>query len=219
MKLLILTVLLPFFATSGAFAQTFFCSAFSITNVYQDKFNPNDYLFSIQCVAGPNEFASYPVVSAVVDCNGDTVATGVLFYFGHFGQTIQDYPVTLTGNGDINCYPLTASFIINYEPGFTDTCQLIYGNAGLNNLVQKQEQISIVPNPSSTHITIGTSFPIHELKSIALIDASGKVHDITYSKINTNEYFLDVSSLNSGFYVVNFLTSDEKTYREVFVKE
>ncbi|MFM2207149.1 MAG: hypothetical protein RL213_1124 [Bacteroidota bacterium] len=138
----------------SASAQTFFCSAFSVTNVYPDTITAGDYWISIQCIAGPNEFVSYPIVSTVVDGNGDTVATGGLFYFGQFGQTTQDYPVTLTGNGSLTGYPLTAYFIINYDPGFTDTCQLNYGTSGLIPTPASTEKINLYPNPARHTINV-----------------------------------------------------------------
>jgi hypothetical protein len=192
---LILFLGLPYISIS----QTFFCSAFSITNVYPDSLNPGDYQLSIQCIAGPNEFVSYPFVPSVLDCNGDTVATGGLFYFGQLGQTTQDYPVTLTGNGDINCYPLTASFVINYDPGFTDTCQLTYGASGLDQQLNNNQSIRVSPNPASNLITLSASQNFIG-KAYAICDALGK--PVLTGTISSESIPVDVSKLASGMYLI-----------------
>ncbi|MFM7684024.1 MAG: hypothetical protein ACKO7P_14975, partial [Bacteroidota bacterium] len=56
------------------FSQTIPCSNFTITGSYPDTINSNDYQISINFNAGPNDIVNYPHVSAVLDCNGDTVA-------------------------------------------------------------------------------------------------------------------------------------------------
>ncbi len=213
MKLQLVILSLIFFISKSTvvFSQTFFCSAFSITNVYPDSINPGDYQLSIQCIAGPNEFASYPVVSSVVDCNGDTVATGNLFWFGQFGQTTQDYPVTLTGNGDIACYPLTASFIINYEPGFTDTCQLSYGITGLETTSEAKKIPSIYPNPVNDVLYI-EGLQENLDGDFKILNTIGQV--VMESKMAEK---IKIDSLPMGSYV--FVISNEKIkYTSKFIK-
>jgi hypothetical protein len=192
---LILILGLPYTSIS----QTFSCSDFSITNAYPDSINPDDYQLSIQCTAGSNDFVNYPFVSTVLDCNGDTVATGGLFYFGQFGQTTQDYPVTLTGNGDINCYPLTASFVINYDLGFTDTCQLTYGTSGLDQQLNDYKSIRISPNPASNLITLIASQKFVG-KAYEICDALGK--PVLTGTISSESIPVDISNLARGMYLI-----------------
>jgi hypothetical protein len=183
----------------AASAQTFFCSAFSVTNIHPDTVTAGVYQLSIQCVAGPNEFVSYPIVSAVVDGNGDTVATGGLFYFGQFGQTTLDYPVTLTGNGSMTIYPLTAYFIINYSPGFTDTCQLYYGTSGLLALNAPAGEITIYPNPAAE--TIRVAVPESLVGSTySVVDISGRT--ALKGKVPANTTSLFVDELPGGTYFI-----------------
>jgi hypothetical protein len=192
------------------FSQTFFCSAFSVTNVYPDTINPGDYQLSIQCIAGPNEFVSYPFVPIVLDCNGDTVATGGMFYFGQLGQTTQDYPVTLTGNGDITCYPLTASFIINYEPGFTDTCQLTYNSTGLATETYDIHTFSISPNPAYNQITL-TSSPDFIGAPYAILDLTGKM--VASGVIDAEHISIDTWGLSDGIYILNTKDISRKIWK------
>jgi hypothetical protein len=95
-KLGVLTML--FWTKVIIFSQTISCSNFSITGIYPDTINPNDYQISLNFNANQSEFVAYPHFSAVLNCNGYTLATGDLFYFGQLGQTVQDYPVTITSN-------------------------------------------------------------------------------------------------------------------------
>ena len=208
---LILSIAFSVSMTFVGFSQSFFCSAFSIMNVYPDSINPGDYQLSIQCIAGPNEFASYPVVSSVVDCNGDTVATGGLFYFGQLGQTTQDYPVTLTGNGDINCYPLTASFIINYEPGFTDTCQLTYGSTGNVSAFQELEQFTSYPNPAVDEITL-LSGPNFTGTTYTICDTFGKT--VLTGRIIAEQTSIELLGLAEGLYFLNARNVSHKIIKQ-----
>jgi hypothetical protein len=196
---ILLSVIIYMVSLGSSFSQTFSCSDFSITNVYPDSINPGDYQLSIQCTAGSNDFVNYPFVSTVLDCSGDTVATGGLFYFGQFGQTTQDYPVTLTGNGDINCYPLTASFAINYDLGFTDTCQLTYGASGLDQQLNGHQSIRISPNPASNLITLNVS-PNFIGKAYALCDALGK--PVLTGTMSSESIPVDISNLARGIYLI-----------------
>ncbi len=205
---LLLLVFFYILTLGSSFSQTFSCSDFSITNVYPDSINPGDYQLSIQCTAGSNDFVNYPFVSTVLDCNGDTVATGGLFYFGQFGQTTQDYPVTLTGNGDINCYPLTASFAINYDLGFTDTCQLTYGASGLDQQLNGHQSIRVSPNPASNLITLNAS-PNFIGKAYALCDALGK--PVLTGIFSSESIPVDISHLARGMYLI-------KVEGNVFIK-
>lgn len=208
---LILSIAFIVSMTTVGFSQSFFCSSFSIMNVYPDTINPGDYQLSIQCIAGPNEFASYPIVSSVVDCNGDTVATGGLFYFGQLGQTTQDYPVTLTGNGDINCYPLTASFIINYDPGFTDTCQLTYGSTGQVQTIQEREQFTSYPNPAGDQITL-LSGPIFTGTTYTISDTFGKT--VLTGRIIAEHTSIELLGLSEGLYFLNARNVSHKIIKQ-----
>lgn len=199
---------------SFSHAQTFFCSAFSITNTFPDSTNPNGYLFSIQCVAGPNEFVSYPFLPVVMDCNGDTVATGNLFWFGQTGQSSQDYPVTLTGNGDISCYPLTANFIINYDPGFTDTCLLSYGTTGVPVQDDPPHGTHIYPNPVKSSINIYSN-PVHSSETYIVYDKLGKT--VTSGEITGEITTADFSDLETGLYLISIGENRKSTFK--FIKD
>jgi hypothetical protein len=120
--ILIASLLFPF---SGR-AQTgvFSCSDISIASVTANEFDSTTTLINIQLEGSAADFMNYPIVTSVTDCNGNVIATGSLFYFGQFGQSVQGYPVSLI-NGPI-CYPITAEFIFGDMNLVNDTCQLTY---------------------------------------------------------------------------------------------
>lgn len=185
-----------YFVVPMGYTQTNSCAEFSITQVYPDSLNTNDYQISIQSSSGPLEIVNYPHVTAVLDCNGDTVATGGLFWFGQFGETIQDYPVTLTGEGSITCYPLTAIFIYGVDGGIEDTCFLSYGIVGLNNSLGDVLPNTVYPNPSNHVIQLGeipeTAFRI--VNSVGQVEMIGKTQGvINVEFLKSGAYFLELN--------------------------
>ena len=178
------------------FSQTIPCSNFAITGSYPDSLNPNDYQITINFNAGQNDFVDYPHVSAVLDCNGDTVATGGLFYFGQFGQTTQDYPVTVIDTTTW-CEPLTAIFI--YGSGTlsqVDTCLLPFQLASITDLLEVQN-IMIYPNPTTERISVTVSIELLG-STFQIINQVGQV--LIEGKINSKNQKIEVITLSSGFY-------------------
>jgi hypothetical protein len=179
-------------------SQTISCSNFSITGSYPDTINLNDYQISINFNSDPNEIVGYPHVSAVLDCNGDTVATGGLFYFGQLGQTTQDYPVTISNNSSW-CEPLTAVFI--YGSGSlneSDTCSLVFQSATIANNF-KTEKIAIYFNLASSELSfLGYSTKLKG--QLTILNSMGNVvwegeyqSKIKFESYPNGLYFLNLS--------------------------
>jgi hypothetical protein len=178
------------------FSQTIPCSNFAITGSYPDTVNPNDYQITINFIEGQNDFVDYPHVSAVLDCNGDTVATGGLFYFGQLGQTTQDYPVTVIDTTTW-CEPLTAIFIYGSGPlSQVDTCLLPFQLASITDLLEVQNTM-IYPNPATERISVTVS---NELlgSTFQITNQVGQV--IIEGKINSKNQKIEVNTSSSGFY-------------------
>jgi hypothetical protein len=185
-----------YFIVPIGYTQTISCSDFSITEVYPDSLNANDYQISIQSTAVPLQIVNYPYVSAVLDCNADTVATGGLFWFGQMGETIQNYPVTLTGNGSMACYPLTVIFIYGLDTGIEDTCFLSYNFVGLNASLSNVSIDLIYPNPSNLVIQLGEipEIDFRIINTIGQIELIGKTQGvINVEFLNSGAYFLELS--------------------------
>lgn len=114
------TFLLIILSTTFANAQSITCNDFSILG-YEPEL-PGHSILHIRLEGDSMDFISYPYISFVTDCNGDTIATGSPSFFGQMGQTVQSYPVT----GDITntCLPINVEFVFGNTNFETDTCIL-----------------------------------------------------------------------------------------------
>jgi len=111
----------------SAKAQTTSCDLLSVTGINFDTAAAENAQVSIQFSGIVNEFIGYPLITSVQNCNGDTVASGTLSWFGQLGQTQQEYPVTVTG--DISCGPLTVNFQYLDDQGNEVMCPLSFNPA------------------------------------------------------------------------------------------
>ena len=197
------------FTTFITSSQTIPCSNFTITGSYPDTINSNDYQISINFNAGPNDIVNYPIVSAVLDCNGDTVATGGLFYFGQLGQTTQDYPVTILDTTSW-CEPLTAIFI--YGSGTlneADTCILNFQSAAFGD-VSEEQYVSIYPNPVSEFLHVSVSNDLIG-KSYQIVNQLGQV--VLTGKIDNKNLTLDLANLEKGIYILEVQTVKKELFK------
>jgi hypothetical protein len=201
MKKLAIVISLVFFGTTSTYAQTIPCSNFTITGSYPDTLNPNDYQISINFNAGSNEIVNYPYISAILDCNGDTVAIGGLFYFAQLGQTTQDYPVTLVDTSSW-CDPLTAVFIYGSGPlNEEDTCLFTFQTASITGITEvEKNQVFFYPNPVNDKFIISVT-PALIGESFRIIDELGKV--VKMGELNALKTEVLMSGIESGIYSVN----------------
>lgn len=117
-----LTSLSILLSTTFANAQAITCDDFSILGIGNDLVNSGSSLVHIKLASEEVNFINYPFISVVMDCNGDTIATGTMVFFGQLGQSVQSYPVN--GNIENACLPLTVEFIFGNTNLENDTCFL-----------------------------------------------------------------------------------------------
>jgi hypothetical protein len=192
----------------SAFLQAQTCTDFIINSVMPDSTEPNSFQISIQNNRNASDMVNYPHVAFITNCNADTVANGTLFWFGQFGQTTQDYPVTLSGIGSITCLPLTAYFVFSDNSGNTDTCQLIYSSTNIYNQTSDKGELIIYPNPSTTQIFI----KINEKNRGAKFNIFNSTGKTVISGFLNNENSLDISTLDNGVYFLNLENHKIKTF-------
>lgn len=77
---------------------------------------------------------------------------------------------------------------------------------------------SVFPNPSSDQIRIRFSCSVSKLEVLSIVDLPGRKYNLQFSHRGDNEYILDVSSLPGGYYIINFLADDGRSYNTSFVK-
>lgn len=190
-KTLFLTLFIVLNYCSALFAQTANCSDFLIVGVSPDTLTPIGYNVSIQFNATPDVFINYPYVSALLDCNGDTVATGNMAFFGQVGQTTNDFPISVSGS--LACEPLTAVFLFD-----NDTCLLTFGaTAGISNFSEAIGEFFIFPNPSINQVNIQTN--LSQIGTSYLVyDPTGKL--MLTGKINSENTTVDISNFSNGMY-------------------
>ncbi|MFM7566242.1 MAG: hypothetical protein ACKO4K_05810 [Flavobacteriales bacterium] len=161
------------------------CGNLSITTIYPDSLTQGNYWIGIAFSGSANQFISYPHVSSVLNCQGDTLATGNLFYFAQMGQTSQDYPVGTTNA--VWCEPLTIQFIYGDSLLVNDTCYFTYGLA--KTFTTHDDHLPLLfPNPiEEAFQVIVPSDYIGE--SYILVDAFGTIleHQVVIEKAFTME--------------------------------
>lgn len=192
--------LLSFIAFSGvhsqSYSQTNWCGDFSITGITSDSIDPNTLQISIAFSASASSFANYPYIAAIIDCQGDTVATGNMFWFGQFGQSTIDYPVL--SNGAIPCEPYTAVFLYSDNSGQTDTCFLnSNGTSSIDNAVEQSWRIS--PNPAEDVLLL--QLPQVALGAeLLLMDISGKL--MLEKQVSELSMSINISEIPRGTYFI-----------------
>lgn len=178
-------------------SQTSSCGDFTIVNIAADSINQNTLQISINYNGPSNAIVNYPYISALLDCNGDTVATGNMFWFGQLGQSTIEYPV-LSNNGT-PCQPLTAIFIYGDINMVNDTCLLSFnGSTGITE--NPDSKIHVFPNPTADFIHI--LFPNQALGAFAeLSDVFGRIR--WRRKIDETHTTLDLGELPQGTYYLS----------------
>lgn len=174
------------------------CGNFSLTTIYPDSLTLGNYWIGIAFTGSANQFISYPYVSSVLNCQGDTLATGDLFYFAQMGQTSQDYPVGATNA--VWCEPLTIQFIYGDSLLVNDTCYFTSNSASaLENTIA--EVPSLYPNP--TDGTLALKIPMSYLGgSYVLLDALGKT--VKQGQCTVLDLTLQLSGQSKGLYRLYF---------------
>lgn len=186
--------------------QNITCADFTILSVAPDTVDPNTAQITIQFNDTATMIASYPHVSGVLDCNGDTVATGSMFYFAQLGQTTQDYPVTLSGS--LSCLPLSMVFVFGNDLNATDTCLLTFGNSTGVSTAANQPLISCYPNPTIDKVYI--EVPAASMgDTFLLCDNTGKL--IRKGCVTAERLELNLMDLPDGMYFFNLLSGKRTT--------
>jgi len=192
-----LTILVASLFTITSTAQNFTCDQLTITSIGPDEFDVNNTLINIQMGGSNMDFINYPYIPVIWDCNGDSVSSGQVFFFGQIGQTTQGYPVSEL-SADV-CYPITVQFVFGNLDFETDTCLLTYDTSALSVQLIKEDEFTLFPNPTAGDVQlniaeqlIGTNY--------TLLDATGR--DVLTDKIRSASTTLSLESLPAGVYML-----------------
>ena len=184
------------------------CSLFSILGVESDTLNSEFTLLNIAMGGEPFDQVNYPHISVLTDCDGDTVATGSIFFFGQLGQTEQGYPVTAFGM-DV-CFPLTAEFVFGDMSFEDDTCYFTLDGPVSAAGKMRDSELKLFPVPALNELklTLSQSFIG---SSFQVFDAMGKEYLNGIIMANTMSW--DVSQWPNGVYVLAINGKDSRTLK------
>jgi hypothetical protein len=179
-------ITLTFIMSHLTTAQSIVCSGFSVTNFQTDT-------ISIYFAADPSYMVSYPLITAVTNCDGDTIAqqSGISF-FGHPGQTTLQYEIDITGQ---TCLPMIIHLNYNTETS-NETCLLAYNSPITTVNEIEHEKQSVYPNPSTSMVKI--NLPLSEGLPYTIFTGSGV--QVTSGKVKNSE--IDITHLSRGFYYI-----------------
>ena len=99
---------------------------------------------------------------------------------------------------------------INFKAHFVSTL-------GIDEL--KPSVFHIYPNPTSEHLTIKLKENIGKINQLSVYDVLGKEYHLDNKQNGTTEYWINVSSLGPGFYLIKCQTDDGKLYHGEFIKQ
>lgn len=179
-------------------AQDIHCDAFCITEVRMDSTAPNLMVVTLYFTGDNNDFINYPWISEIINAQGDTVGHGTWNFFGQFGNTNTDYPVTV----DFNVIPndFRARMIFHY-----DTSICIFNFPCTTGIVDpiKNEQVSIYPNPFSAETKVYSEKHFNDL-TIKIFDLRGQmVKQVEHQ--NGTEISLQRDDLLDGIYFIQLI--------------
>jgi hypothetical protein len=177
-------------------AQVQPCDLLSIQGIEPDTIDVNNTLINIQYTGNEMNFINYPFIPVVWDCNGDTVATGNMFFFGQMGQTTQGYPVTALS--DDVCLPITVQFVYGDEQLVNDTCLLTFGS-GLSIQRIAETDFTVFPNPTSGDVQLGITEGIIGTH-YTLIDANGR--ELLSGTFRQGTTTLSLATFPAGVYML-----------------
>lgn len=148
---LFLIPLLAFGWTVASIAQSDLCDELAITQFMLDDQNPDQWLITIAYEGGDNPFIEYPFIDVLLNDDGDTLATGFLFFFGQISGIAQDYPVTVLPGAQISSF--TISFVYNLGDD-ADTCNLAFELPTAVSEWETPQQLMGFPNPVRENLQV-----------------------------------------------------------------
>ena len=173
------------------------CASFCITNIQIEPTIPGMIAVTVAMSGTTNDVAMYPVITALIDTAGDTVATGTLNFFLQYGGTTQDYLM----NSSMTVIP----------PNFTCIAYFMYDSINciltypcvINGIAEHGTNLAlnISPNPAGDFI----NFEIPEdfkNGSLEIFNASGQMirKEAVELKIR-----IDVKEFIPGIYICRYV--------------
>lgn len=81
----------------------------------------------------------------------------------------------------------------------------------------KPSVFQIYPNPTSEHFTIKLKENIGKIIHLSVYDIMGKQYHLDNKQNGTGKYWINVSTLAQGIYLIKCHTDDGKIYHDEFI--
>jgi hypothetical protein len=183
-----------------ASSQSISCDQFCVTNIGYNLAFPEGLVARILFTGDSQQFINYPYVIAILDENGDTLATGDIFYFGQISNTVQDYPVMAVADS-FETEGFTGTVVFHFD---TITCELPYPCATSaidNHATALSVSMQVVPNPVHHEAILYSTFDLDGCEA-DLINFTGQVVQ-RFTDLSGNNTHLDIYHLSSGLYFLS----------------
>jgi len=183
-----------------ASSQSVSCDQFCVTNIGYNLAFPEGLVARILFAGDTQQFINYPYVIAILDENADTVATGDIFYFGQFANTVQDYPVMAVVDS-FETEGFTGTVVFHFD---SITCELPYPcttSAIDPHATEPAGFIQVNPNPVHHEAILSSTFDLTGCQA-ELINSTGQVVQ-RFTELSGNSTNLDLKHLSSGLYFLS----------------
>lgn len=193
--------------------QTATCADFTLVGISENPLDSSESLVSVQFSQPSSVYINYPHVSAILDCNGDTISIGTIFFPAQTGGTTNNHPVTAVDSS--TCLPLTIIFVYADEFFQFDTCLMTYGTtSSLIDSFDAPTNFSIYPNPTINEVVIQSSIK-QKVIPYFVYDQAGKL--VLKGELYSEKTIVDISILPRGIYL--FRIEGESSQKFKVVKE
>lgn len=196
-------VMLLITSNTRLYSQNITCSSFCVTAINSDTNSSTGGLVSIFMI--DSGFINYPHVVQILDASNAVVATGQMFFFGQFGNSTQEYPITTSVTNWSN---FVGTVIFLYD---NDTCYLPYPCAVNPSSVSESQpllNVAVYPNPAQNVLYISLPDPALDY-NISVVDANGRAL-FQYNNRTGSSVQIDTRAWPSGIYTVTILSNDGK---------
>jgi hypothetical protein len=87
------------------------------------------------------------------------------------------------------------------------------------NEIKSTQDFAVYPNPTSEHLTIKLKENIGKINQFSVYDILGKEYQLDNKQNGNTEYWVNVSTLGPGFYLIKCQTEGGKFYHGELIKE
>lgn len=171
------------------------CDRFCVMDITMDTV-PGQLMISVALDGDGSTFINYPYPELLIDDNGDTVATGSMFFFGQFGGTTNQYPCSTS----LSLIPpgFTGTVVFNYD---SLSCRLPYPcTAQTVGSADSRGRLSVFPNPSTASVLV-KGLPANRAVTILLTNLLG-VPVRTWIPEEKESAVLDLIGISPGCYIL-----------------